>query len=103
MQVNGIFSSGGDRGILERKYYRTVDIVFPIVHDFIDGVTGYTKSLRMTRVHVMYSFFSSTTMSGNWKQMWTVEELKAISAESCEYKEGSLNCILLCSRQGYTR
>lgn len=73
LYLKGLFLNAGVRGMLERRDYYAVDMVFPIFCVFIDRVTGYTRSPKMTRVQVMYSSLMSRVMSRNWRRGWTSE------------------------------
>lgn len=66
LKLNGILLNGGARRILEGKECRAIDMVFPILCGFIDHVTGYAKSPKMTKVHAMYSLLMSSVGTGIW-------------------------------------
>lgn len=50
---------------LEGNDYRSVVMEFQVLCPFIDRVTGYTKSARMTRLYVMYSALSGRVISSS--------------------------------------
>lgn len=50
--------------MLVRKEYCAVGMALPIVFDFIDKRTGYTKYALIPTVHVIYCSYKSSVMSG---------------------------------------
>lgn len=74
------------RGILEGKNYCPVDVIFTIVFTVFNSVTGCTEFPKVSRVHSMCCVFLSRDLYCNCEQGWTREEVKAISAEMCEFK-----------------
>lgn len=85
--MNWFFLNGTVRRKLKGKDYCVVDIVFPISSAFTDCLTGYTKSPKRTRVHVMYRSLMSNIVPDDRKRGWTTKELKATGAEVCEFKQ----------------
>lgn len=67
--------------------YHAVDMIFPTLCGFIARVTGYKKTLTMTRVHAIYCSSMSTVTSDNWRRKWTGEELKEFGLNVCEFNE----------------
>lgn len=51
--MNGLFLNGNIRKMQEGKRHRGVDLVFTIMCSFIDRVTEYEKSAKLSIVHVM--------------------------------------------------
>lgn len=87
--LNWPSSDGGVQMMLKGKHYCAVVMVLPIACDFINRVTGYTKSAKMTIVYTMFSSLLSRVLSCNWKPRWTSEELKAIGAAMREFRKGT--------------
>lgn len=54
--------------MIEGKDRCAVDMVPPIGCGFIDRAIVYSKTLKLTRVHVTYSTLMSSALSGNWKR-----------------------------------
>lgn len=55
----------GARGMLQGNEYSAVYMLLLILCDFIDRVTEYVQSLKMTSVHAMYSSLMSGVISGS--------------------------------------
>lgn len=67
--------------------YREVDMISLIVRCFIDGLTSYTGSLRLTRVRANHISTMCRVTSSSWKRRMTSKEPKALGAEVCEFEK----------------
>lgn len=73
--------------MLERKNYRVVDIESLILYCYLDQMTVYKMSPKMTRTHENYSSLNSTFTPRNCGNGWITKEQKEVGAEVCELKK----------------
>lgn len=57
--------------MLEQKGVQAVDLIFRLVCDFIDQVTGYARPPKISRNHNICSAAKSRTMPCSFRQLWT--------------------------------
>lgn len=72
--LKGFHLNGGVRVILEGEGYCVVNMVLLSMCGFIDHVTEYIKSPKITRLHTMFSLLISAVALRNWKRGWESEE-----------------------------
>lgn len=65
-------------------------------------MTEYTTFSKMARVHAIYISMMCRVISSDWKQGWTNKEMKAFSAQVCEFKYVVMKFFSVCTSIVYT-
>lgn len=69
--MNGLFIKDVIRGIIEGKYYRTVDVVLPLVDAFSDRRTGHDEHAPVTAMNTRYSDILTRLRDDCGSTVWT--------------------------------
>lgn len=74
MPVNGHFINSGIHELLEKKNYRAVDMVLPIIGAYINCTTRFQNDANRTCLHRMCSNMKSKPLSRNYERGYSVVE-----------------------------
>lgn len=74
-QLNGILITTGLREMIEGKYYKALELVFPFVFGYADAWMGLQDDDILTNIHALYNSMGKQLLPNSYCIGWLTKDV----------------------------